>query len=389
MLSGPHATGLAGSSTACRLQGPQRCVLHSCQPPTVLRRMCRALKAVPDLGIFNPKRLPGQVSDALWFNVNIRILLTCCQTGYTFFVICRLQGGRHVSLTSCAAAAAEQPEAQLGQGVTKRCLMCGGERTLFYFPVRKSHPGGWVHCYACQREQRQKIKPFSGCATMGPLSAAGSAACRVECVCSVFATPFASLDDVLVQFVLLWPSLGSLMGPTIFRLGATRRLSGACIPCRPREGEHSPTQEDQVCKKCHKNLPARWYGLAPTHRSGRDSTCIACRKAQRRALISGRQWQTPEQKQCRRCQQIKAAECFHRQASSLGGLHTLCKECNSAASKSHKQALAHVEVPTKHCFVCQMVKPAGDFCRRRRAVDGLAFECAECTIRRQRRLRGQ
>ena len=73
-----------------------------------------------------------------------------------------LQGGGIV-LTSGAAAAAEQPDGQSGQEVTKRCLMCGDEHTLFYFPVRKSHPDGWVHCFPCQREQRQKVKASSGC----------------------------------------------------------------------------------------------------------------------------------------------------------------------------------------------------------------------------------
>jgi hypothetical protein len=45
---------------------------------------------------------------------------------------------------------------------TKRCQRCGEEHTLYYFPVRKSHPDGWVHCYPCHRELRQKTKSFSG-----------------------------------------------------------------------------------------------------------------------------------------------------------------------------------------------------------------------------------
>ena len=81
---------------------------------------------------------------------------------YTCCVGAGLQGGGTV-LTSCAAAAAEQPDGQSGQDVSKRCLMCGDEHTLFYFPVRKSHPDGWVHCFPCQREQRQKVKASSGC----------------------------------------------------------------------------------------------------------------------------------------------------------------------------------------------------------------------------------
>ena len=70
----------------------------------------------------------------------------------------------HIVSPTSAVAAAEQPEGQPGRGTTKRCLMCGDEHTLFYFPVRKSHPGGWVHCYACQREQRLQVKPSVRCA---------------------------------------------------------------------------------------------------------------------------------------------------------------------------------------------------------------------------------
>ena len=82
---------------------------------------------------------------------------------------------RRLRLPSCAAAAAEQPNGQSEQEATKRCRLCGNERALFYFPLRTSHPDGWVDCYACQREQRQKLKPVSGCA-MKLLSVAGRAA---------------------------------------------------------------------------------------------------------------------------------------------------------------------------------------------------------------------
>ena len=73
-----------------------------------------------------------------------------------------LQGSRS-SLLSCAATAAEQPDGQPVQDATKRCLSCGNEHMLFYFPVRTSHPDGWVHCYACQHAQRQKVNPISRC----------------------------------------------------------------------------------------------------------------------------------------------------------------------------------------------------------------------------------
>jgi hypothetical protein len=85
-------------------------------------------------------------------------------------------------LPSCAAAAAEQPDGQSGQETTKRCLSCGNKRTLFYFPVRKAHPGGWVHCFACQREQWKKTKPTSRCVVIWLPVARWPAACFATCV---------------------------------------------------------------------------------------------------------------------------------------------------------------------------------------------------------------
>ena len=58
----------------------------------------------------------------------------------------------------CAASAAGQPDLQPWEGPTKRCLRCGDERTLFYFPVRPSRPDGWVICYACQYDLRLEAK---------------------------------------------------------------------------------------------------------------------------------------------------------------------------------------------------------------------------------------
>ena len=68
------------------------------------------------------------------------------------------------AVQKCAASAAGQPDLQPGVGPTKRCLRCGEERTLFYFPVRTTQPGGWVHCYACQYELRLEVRPFRRCA---------------------------------------------------------------------------------------------------------------------------------------------------------------------------------------------------------------------------------
>jgi hypothetical protein len=71
---------------------------------------------------------------------------------------------RCTAVLECAAPTVGQPGGDPDQGPTKRCLHCGDERTLFYFPVRKAQPNGWVHCYACQRDLRLEAKPPRPCA---------------------------------------------------------------------------------------------------------------------------------------------------------------------------------------------------------------------------------
>lgn len=173
------------------------------------------------------------------------------------------------------------------------------------------------------------------------------------------------------------------------RSDAVQSVGGACMLRRLRDGRHPPSQEDQVCTKCHKLLAARWFAESATNRSGLHGSCLACMANHKRALDDGRRCQTPEQKQCWRCGYLLTADCFHRNKSNADGLEGTCKKCKNASNRSHKQALLHVEVPTKHCCSCDVTKPAGDFCRERRSVDGLAGECKECMVRRQRRLRGQ
>ena len=162
---------------------------------------------------------------------------------------------------------------------------------------------------------------------------------------------------------------------------ARRRLDSACVLRRLRNAEHPPTQEPQICKKCHKLLPARWFAEHAHNRSGRDGHCLACRAKQTRAYHVRIERQPPEQKQCQQCRQTKAAESFYRHGASADGLQPYCKECFKAQSNSRKQARIHVEVPTKRCSRCKVVKPAAEFCPKRQLVDGLHDHCKVCNNR--------
>lgn len=63
-----------------------------------------------------------------------------------------------------ASAAQHDQQAEQTAEFVKLCQRCGDERMLFYFPVRKSHPQGWVICYACQHDLKLQAQPPRQCA---------------------------------------------------------------------------------------------------------------------------------------------------------------------------------------------------------------------------------
>ena len=167
-------------------------------------------------------------------------------------------------------------------------------------------------------------------------------------------------------------------------------LVTTCVLHRLSEDEHPPTGEPQVCKKCHSELPARWFHLAPKNSSGREGGCLACRAARRRTY-SSRECIAPQEKECGKCHRTLAAACFSRRRASPDGLRIICKECHSEYTQSRKRALVQVEVPSKRCWACKMDKPAAAFGARPRAPDKLNAACEECASRleQQRRQRLQ
>jgi hypothetical protein len=290
--------------------------------------------------------------------------------------LCLAELQTHSTLPSCVTAAAGQPRGQSGQQPTKRCLRCHDERTLFYFPVRKAHPDGWVHCYACQHEQWLEVKPPKRCMPSRPP------------VCTLVAG-YCNLDEVtsLSNIVSQRAACTAVAEPhePRYHLDAPYncRCQLACfchVSCRPKDGEYPPTQEPQECNNCRSRLPARWFYRLPRVPKGRVSVCMACR-AHRSRTRSSTKRQSPKEKQCQLCEDILAADQFSRKASNADGLQSYCNECSSLDKLSREQALFHVEVPTKSCASCKDVKPAAAFYRRLQLVDGLSTQCTECSIR--------
>lgn len=159
--------------------------------------------------------------------------------------------------------------------------------------------------------------------------------------------------------------------------------TAACTLHRVGHNEHAPTDEPQVCIKCHRHLAARWFQLDFRRLRGRGSACLAC-VAERRRSHSRKQRQQPQQKECGRCRQSLKAECFSRHGNTADGLQRICRECRSAVNKEYRQPLTYVTVSSKRCWRCGMDKPAAAYSSARRNVDGLHHECKDCCRVRDR-----
>jgi hypothetical protein len=146
---------------------------------------------------------------------------------------------------------------------------------------------------------------------------------------------------------------------------------------RLNEHEHAPTGEQQVCKKCRGQLPARWFALQPRNLSGRAGSCLVCWAALKR-ILRRRERTSPQQKECRQCRHTLPAASLSREPYTPDGLQTICKNCTREYNQKRTRALTEVTVPSQYCCVCKMDKPAAAFHMMRKHTTGLASECKEC-----------
>lgn len=158
------------------------------------------------------------------------------------------------------------------------------------------------------------------------------------------------------------------------------RLAVAPIPpllCRLAENEHPPTREPQVCRGCATQLRASFFVPKPGQRSGRVTTCHACRAAASRKL-SRRDVAIPARKKCTTCGAEKPSSEFGRMRRSPDGLQAACSACKYARKKSQPHPLFQVTVTKQVCGTCGMEKEAAQFYRNTNLVSGLQTTCRKC-----------
>lgn len=160
---------------------------------------------------------------------------------------------------------------------------------------------------------------------------------------------------------------------------------------------------EKRCTLCGEWKPATDFYRASAATDGLQARCKGCHAARVRAyrhrlkrLNSGRQLPSDYKKRCPRCELIKSAAEFHRNASSRDGLHWVCRECNKKKGGYGKQLEQRrrfrvyditgdeVEALLRHqehsCAICRVAFVGTEFhidhCHRSGDVRGLL--CSRC-----------
>jgi hypothetical protein len=108
--------------------------------------------------------------------------------------------------------------------------------------------------------------------------------------------------------------------------------------------------------------------------------CYSFYRNQRRKLM---------EKVCKACQETKPLEEFHVDNSRPDGRYPYCKPCMRAKVRmySKRAPSKHLHTPEgmRHCQVCKLDKPIGEFYQSKQVADGYLKICKDCTKMREDR----
>jgi hypothetical protein len=144
----------------------------------------------------------------------------------------------------------------------------------------------------------------------------------------------------------------------------------------------------QVCGKCGEEKSVDQFRRGIKYP---DDWCQRCRnressrKARKRKRT--RSWgeiDIPDEKKCSSCGEVKPADKFYKNKKESHGLSYRCKTCIRGYQKDRHDDLAdrewgEIDEPgEKQCTICEEVKSADRFYRRKKCVDGLSAHCKTC-----------
>jgi hypothetical protein len=147
---------------------------------------------------------------------------------------------------------------------------------------------------------------------------------------------------------------------------------------------------EKACSRCKEVKPVSAFSNRKLYKDGLEIYCRACKAeryneyAQRnasRAIV-----QSPPEKMCRYCKEIKPSHAFHKRKERVDGLREWCKPCVAAGCRDARQKLASradIDSPKeKRCYRCHSIKPAELFGKSISRVHGLQEQCKPCRYKR-------
>lgn len=161
------------------------------------------------------------------------------------------------------------------------------------------------------------------------------------------------------------------------------------------------------CTKCGEEKPVGVFGKSSRNKSGLRAECNDCRRVyerENRAMILDQKRryyasqaareniQTPEEKQCCQCLEVKPSEAFSRHKGSLDGLNSYCKDCRNNGETTRRRTMGMMprdyniaKDGMKRCSKCEATKPIELFGKDKNRSDGLFPHCKQC--KRDERMR--
>ncbi|KAG1663805.1 hypothetical protein FOA52_004363 [Chlamydomonas sp. UWO 241] len=154
----------------------------------------------------------------------------------------------------------------------------------------------------------------------------------------------------------------------------------------PEAMEVEVEQQEQCSVQCAE-VPGT---SAHQHRSSSGKTAAGSKKGAAAAAagagagdpVPGILSDGPRGKQCSKCKDVKALDCFCKDPTKKIGYQSWCKACYREHNERRAQALAAPEhrKPVSHglCTICKSTKPSADFIKDSRRPTGLDARCKEC-----------
>ena len=148
----------------------------------------------------------------------------------------------------------------------------------------------------------------------------------------------------------------------------------------------------KVCTKCNQNKSLSKYNKNKSKSSGFRNNCKLCESIAKqqyrdnnRQINANKIYNENDVKQCSRCEQSKPLTDYQKNITTVDGLQSRCKSCQSITDKYYRDNNRKInanniynENDVKICSKCQQSKLLTEFNKVNRKSDGLRSSCKQC-----------